>query len=76
MFKPTDDESKQPNSNLVARVHHSSLEVDELIPRDGKDEKYDEVVAEINELESSLNADLKKFRKSLGYVIFFSQRTK
>ncbi|KAF4618937.1 hypothetical protein D9613_010131 [Agrocybe pediades] len=40
--------------------------VDELIPRDGKDEKYDEVVAEINALEASLDADLKKFKKSLG----------
>lgn len=41
-------------------------ETDELIPRDGKDERYDEVVEEIASLEKSLNADLAKFQKSLG----------
>jgi DNA mismatch repair protein MSH6 len=36
-----------------------------MVPRDGKDEKYDEVVEEIASLEKSLNGDLKKFEKSL-----------
>jgi len=41
-------------------------ETDELVPRAGKDERYDEVIEEIDSLEKSLNADLKKFEKSLG----------
>uniref|UniRef100_A0A8H7XWG4 DNA mismatch repair protein n=1 Tax=Psilocybe cubensis TaxID=181762 RepID=A0A8H7XWG4_PSICU len=45
--------------------------IDELVPRDGKDERYDEVVAEINELEKSLNADLTKFEKSLGIKLAY-----
>lgn len=46
-------------------------EVDELVPRDGKDERYDEVVAEMDSLEKSLDADLTKFEKSLGYRYTF-----
>ena len=44
------------------------IDADELIPADGKDETYDEVVSEIRDLEKSLEADLKKFEKTLGYV--------
>ncbi|KDR79956.1 hypothetical protein GALMADRAFT_242120 [Galerina marginata CBS 339.88] len=44
---------------------------DELIPRDGKDERYDEVVAEIKGLEKSLEADLTKFEKSLGIKLAY-----
>ena len=44
------------------------IDADELIPEDGKDEMYDEVVAEIRDLEQSLEADLQKFEKTLGYV--------
>lgn len=44
------------------------IDADELIPADGKDEMYDEVVSEIRELEKSLEADLLKFEKTLGYV--------
>jgi DNA mismatch repair protein MSH6 len=44
------------------------IDADELIPQEGKDETYDEVVSEIHGLEQSLEADLKKFEKSLGYV--------
>jgi DNA mismatch repair protein MSH6 len=44
------------------------IDADELIPVDGKDEMYDEVVSEIRDLEKSLEADLQKFEKTLGYV--------
>ncbi|KAJ3932313.1 MAG: muts domain V-domain-containing protein [Lentinula lateritia] len=44
----------------------SSDKDDELIPRDGKDETYDEVMAEIEELEQELGGALKKFEKILG----------
>ena len=44
------------------------IDADELIPADGKDETYDEVISEIRDLEKSLEADLKKFEKTLGYV--------
>lgn len=44
------------------------IDGDELIPADGKDEMYDEVVSEIRDLEKSLEADLRKFEKTLGYV--------
>ena len=44
------------------------IEEDELIPEDGKDEMYDEVVAEIRDLEQSLEVDLQKFETTLGYV--------
>ena len=45
------------------------IDADELIPADGKDETYDEVVTEIHDLEKSLDADLQKFEKTLGYVL-------
>lgn len=45
---------------------------DELIPRDGKDETYDEVMAEIEELEQELGGALKKFEKILGYIFLCS----
>ena len=47
------------------------IEADELIPADGKDKMYNEVVSEIGglDLEKSLEADLLKFeKKTLGYV--------
>lgn len=44
------------------------LDADELIPQEGKDETYDEIVSEIRDLEKSLEADLHKFEKTLGYV--------
>ena len=44
------------------------IDADELIPADGKDEMYDEVVSEIRGLENSLEEDLQKFQKTLGYV--------
>ncbi|KAJ3753736.1 muts domain V-domain-containing protein [Lentinula raphanica] len=44
----------------------SSEKDDELVPRDGKDEVYDKVMAEIQELEQGLNDALGKFEKTLG----------
>ncbi|KIK54062.1 hypothetical protein GYMLUDRAFT_49011 [Collybiopsis luxurians FD-317 M1] len=44
----------------------SSDKDDELIPREGKDEPYDEVMAEIEGLEEELDHALKKFEGSLG----------
>lgn len=39
---------------------------DELIPVEGKDEPYDEISAEIKELEDGLEKELKKLKKQLG----------
>ncbi|CAA7264271.1 unnamed protein product [Cyclocybe aegerita] len=44
---------------------------DELIPRDGKDERYDEVVEEIDSLEKNLEDELKKMEKSLGLKLAY-----
>jgi DNA mismatch repair protein MSH6 len=46
-----------------------SSDPDELIPRPGKDERFDEVLEEIASLEASLEKDLKKFEKTLGLVL-------
>lgn len=40
--------------------------VDELVPVDGKDEIYDTIMAEINELEEELAEQLKKLERLLG----------
>jgi len=42
---------------------------DELVPVDGKDEVYDSIMATIGELERELDEQLKKFEKSLGYML-------
>lgn len=39
---------------------------DELLPVEGKDEAYDEISAEIAELEDGLEKELKKLKKQLG----------
>ncbi|KAF8815726.1 DNA mismatch repair protein Msh6 [Phlegmacium glaucopus] len=44
---------------------------DELIPQSGKDETYDEVISEIHALEKSLEADLKKFEKTVGIKLSY-----
>ncbi|KAG9309590.1 DNA mismatch repair protein Msh6 [Chiua virens] len=41
-------------------------ETDELLPVDGKDEVYDDVVEETTNLEKELDVQLKKFEKKLG----------
>lgn len=40
--------------------------VDELVPVDGKDDIYDTIMTEINELEEELAEQLKKLERSLG----------
>ncbi|KAI6043995.1 muts domain V-domain-containing protein [Pisolithus marmoratus] len=42
---------------------------DELLPVDGKDDVYDDVMQEISELEQSLDSRLQKFEKSLGCTL-------
>ncbi|KAF9069417.1 muts domain V-domain-containing protein [Rhodocollybia butyracea] len=39
---------------------------DELVPRDGKDEAYDEVISEMQELEEELDEALEKYGKDFG----------
>ena len=57
---------------LILHVIHRLLvidaDADELIPEEGKDETYDEIVSEIRGLENNLEAELQKFEKNLGYV--------
>jgi DNA mismatch repair protein MSH6 len=40
----------------------------ELEPQEGNDEAYDEIMNEINDLEATLERELKTFQKKLGYV--------
>jgi DNA mismatch repair protein MSH6 len=42
------------------------LDPDELVPREGKDEEYDEIMSEIRNLEEILEGELKKLVKQLG----------
>jgi DNA mismatch repair protein MSH6 len=51
---------------LIFRSPLHTPEADELVPQKGKDERYDEIIAEIEELEEGLEDHLKKFQKSLG----------
>lgn len=44
-----------------------TLDTDELVPQDGKDEVYDTIMTEIEELEEYFEKELKKFEKKLGY---------
>ena len=44
------------------------LDPNELIPRSGRDERFDEVVEEIESLEKELDKELKKFERTLGFV--------
>lgn len=39
----------------------------ELMPVEGKDKVYDDIMAEIQELEGDLDEELKKFEKKIGY---------
>ena len=42
------------------------VEAEELVPMEGKDTVYDEVIAEIKALEKSLNKQLKKYEDVVG----------
>ncbi|KAG6888727.1 hypothetical protein C0992_007636, partial [Termitomyces sp. T32_za158] len=47
------------------------LSDDELVPREGKDDAYDEVMSEIAGLEEELDNDLKKMEKKLGFPLSY-----
>ncbi|KAG6810732.1 hypothetical protein H0H92_010562 [Tricholoma furcatifolium] len=52
-------------------VKPSSEKDDELIPREGKDEAYDEVMAEIAGLEEELEGELRKMEKKTGIKLSY-----
>ncbi|KAL0575514.1 DNA mismatch repair protein msh6 [Marasmius crinis-equi] len=58
-----------PNIKNIQAMYErpsSDKDINELTPREGKDEQYDLVMDEIHELESSLGKELKRLEKSLG----------
>ncbi|KAG5646336.1 hypothetical protein DXG03_003659 [Asterophora parasitica] len=58
-----------PNIKNVENMYvkpASDKDLDELVPREGKDELYDGIMTEINDLEEELEKDLKKLEKKLG----------
>ncbi|KIJ14719.1 hypothetical protein PAXINDRAFT_180906 [Paxillus involutus ATCC 200175] len=55
-----------PHLNNVKSRFTIDKETEELLPVDGKDEVYDEVVEEISTLEKGLDSQLKKFEKKVG----------
>ncbi|TFY82733.1 hypothetical protein EWM64_g1284 [Hericium alpestre] len=52
--------------NVEARIEGSGKDSDELLPKDGKDEMYDEIMGEIGDLETKLKKELKKLENKLG----------
>ncbi|KAF8889581.1 DNA mismatch repair protein msh6 [Infundibulicybe gibba] len=62
-----------PNIKNVENMFNkpSSDKDDELVPRKGKDSVYDEVMAEIEELEEGLQADLESLQKKAGLKLAF-----
>lgn len=48
-------------------IYAYTLDADELVPQAGKDEVYDTIMTEIEELEKHFEKELKKFEKKLGY---------
>lgn len=50
-------------------IDEFAVDSDELVPEDGKDEIYDNIMSEINDLEEELKSELKKIRKETGYVV-------
>lgn len=46
-------------------------ESDDLVPEEGVDERYDEVMSEIKALEKGLDKSLKKLEDGVGFVEFF-----
>ncbi|KAI0760099.1 DNA mismatch repair protein Msh6 [Fomes fomentarius] len=56
-----------PNIKNVKSMYQTPEDnSDELVPEDGKDEVYDNIMSEINDLEEELKAELKKIRKATG----------
>jgi DNA mismatch repair protein MSH6 len=52
---------------FVYRSQTKNIDSDELTPVDGKDEEYDGIMTELNELEETLEKELKKLEKKVGY---------
>ncbi|KAF8636930.1 hypothetical protein AX17_003181 [Amanita inopinata Kibby_2008] len=52
-----------PNIRHIEKMFNPTTEKDELIPEAGKDEDYDNVMTEINDLEKELDEDLKSMEK-------------
>ena len=69
MFQ-TPEDSKYTSVSELGGSELVVLDADELVPEDGKDEVYDNIMQEINELEEELKAELKKIRKQTGCVSF------
>lgn len=75
-IKHVEEMFKKPNNGKFvttarATVIDSStypvfLETDDLVPEDGVDERYDEVMSEIKALEKDLNKSLKKLEEEVG----------
>jgi DNA mismatch repair protein MSH6 len=49
-----------------------TLDSDKLLPREGNDEEYDRVMAEIGELEATLDNELKTYAKTLKCALLGS----
>lgn len=65
--KPTSDKGRA--DLLYGRLCGSPLipaDADELIPQTGKDQTYDDIMAEIENLEEELEKELRKLEKKVG----------
>ncbi|EIW78648.1 DNA mismatch repair protein Msh6 [Coniophora puteana RWD-64-598 SS2] len=56
----------EPHIDNVESRYTVDKDADMLLPVEGKDDVYDEVMCEIGELEKELEGELKKFQKKLG----------
>ena len=71
--KPVSDKGEPRHDGGVPVVHSLTpsfsipLDADELLPQAGKDETYDEIMAEIDGLEEDLAKELKRLEKKLGW---------
>ena len=54
--------------NVREMYQEPESETAELMPVEGKDKVYDDIMSEIQELESELDEELKTFEKKIGYV--------
>jgi len=52
--------------NIRSMFEPPSEDASELVPQQGKDEEYDEISGEINQIERELESKLKKFEQKLG----------
>lgn len=57
-----------PSWHCLAHSIICIIETDELLPRDGKDAAYDEIVEEIEGLQSKLEKQLEKLEQEAGCV--------